>query len=72
MALPDRIGNFWKGQVEHYQPLSGSCGLHDQLLGFGGIGFRKNPLGDDAAIQNQIAQRLRSAAISAALSGKTP
>jgi hypothetical protein len=70
VKLPNGIGNLEESQIPNDQAFAFECHFRDKPLGLGGVRFRKDPLGDDAAIDDGVTHRLRSSAMSAALSGK--
>ena len=70
VPFSDGIGNFNESQIENDQAFALQRDFGDQPFGLSRVRFRQNPLGDDAAIDDGVAHRLRSSAMSAALSGK--
>jgi hypothetical protein len=70
VLFPDGIGNFNENQIENDEAFAFLRDFGDEPLGLSRIRFRQDPLGDDAAIDDDIAHRLRSSAMSRALSGK--
>jgi hypothetical protein len=75
VLFPDGIGNFNENQIENDEAFAFLRDFGDEPLGLSRIRFRQDPLGDDAAIDDaaiddDIVHRLRSSAMSRALSGK--
>jgi hypothetical protein len=71
-VLPNRIGDFGHCDVKHDQLIALNGDIRNEPLCLGRIGFRKDPLCNNAAIDNDVAHRSRSAAMSGVESGRWP
>jgi DNA-directed RNA polymerase specialized sigma24 family protein len=72
VELPDGVGDFDESQIENDQPFAFQRHFGDKPLRLVRVRLCDNPLGDDAAIDDDVAHRLRSSAMSRVLSGKAP